>query len=152
MAAAQDIVIQILRFLTSSRVFFVSLTLGILLIFASPVILVTYVFWDFDVSSDPPVIEKVEISPDARFTARHFIISGGGAAGYVFESVNIQQSTDNFDKSKGIILQTTHTAINSLKWRENNLLVVEYSKEGNVYLKKEAIDDQINAKILFIEK
>lgn len=151
MDTAQDKIIQGLRFITTPKAFVSLLVLIIILVFVSPVIFFTYVFWDFGKSTNTPVIVKVKISSDKSLTARHYRISGGGAAGYVWEIVNIQPSADVFDKSKGVVLQISHSEIPSLDWKENDTLVVEYLRTEDVSSKRETLEN-MNIKVLFIER
>ncbi len=151
MEKTQDKIIQGLRFITTPKAFITLLVLIIILVFISPVILLTYAFWDFGKSSDTPIIVKVKISSDKNLTARHYRVSGGGAAGYVWEIVNIQPSADVFDKSKGVVLQISHSEVPSLDWKDNYTLVVEYLRTEEISLKREALEN-MNIKVLFIER
>ena len=148
----QDKIVRGLRFITTPKAFFISIMLGIVLIISSPIILMTYVFWDFDASSDAPVIMNIQISPKKTFTARQYTVSGGGAAGYTSQYINIQHTENEFDKSKGIIFQSSQSKIISLNWKDQNTLIVEYVKIGKVFLRNEIIENQINVNVQFIEK
>jgi hypothetical protein len=151
MEIIRDKLIQGLRLLTSPTIFVVSIVFCIALALASPFIAMTLGFWDFGASTDEITIQREQVSPNGGFVARYFTISGGGAAGYVSQRVNVQKAASEFNQSDGIILELAHSQIHSIDWESDNLLKVRYSKTGTVYSRKARLDGETPIEVEFTE-
>ena len=85
-----------------------------------------------------PVEEDVDIllianSPNTDYIVTVYTISGGGAAGYVYERVSIRKKEDRFDKNKGMIFQGAKIKNLSVEWKGDRLLQVKYTKAGDIF-------------------
>jgi hypothetical protein len=87
-------------------------------------------------------------SPDGKFVARYFVLSGGGAAGYVIDFVNIQPAGEAFNNNVNVVFQATGTRVLKLDWAEPRLKIT-YEKGGNIL--QPSPDQMKNMPIDFIQ-
>ena len=77
--------------------------------------------------TDRGVVEREVASPDGARVARYYVVSGGGAAGYVDEYVDVRPRGEPFDPyADDPALLMTHGGGVTLTWRGPDRLVVEY--------------------------
>jgi hypothetical protein len=96
---------------------------------AAPIILMTNALTPDETSSDVELL-KEEFSPDGRSVARHVVVSGGGASGYLYHLVNVQQKSDEFDHNAGVAVKFQGGDVSSLIWVNSSELRV--SLEGDL--------------------
>ncbi len=81
---------------------------------------------DVDIISTAP-------SPSQDYVATIYIVSGGGAGGYVYKVINLRKKAQRFDHKKGIIFSVTGTRDVTLSWEGNDHLMIKHSNVGNIY-------------------
>lgn len=99
--------------------------------------------------------EQVDIvttipSPNKEYLATVYVVSGGGAAGYVYKLINLRKQEEPFDSKKGIIFLVTRTRALDLTWQDNQHVTVKHSKPGDVYTKATMWDSKI--RISYVEE
>jgi hypothetical protein len=99
--------------------------------------------------------ERVDIvttipSPNKEYLATVYVISGGGAAGYVYKLINMRKREEPFDSKKGIIFLVTRTRALTLTWQDNQHVTVKHSKPDGVYTKANLWDSKIH--ISYVEE
>lgn len=62
-------------------------------------------------------------APNGQYIARRYLVSGGGAAGFMHVNVNVQKVGDAFSACKGIIATTKRCDGGKLTWDGNKLTV-----------------------------
>jgi hypothetical protein len=96
---------------------------------AAPIILMTNALTPDETSSDVELLRE-EYSPDGRTVARHVVVSGGGAAGYLYHLVNVQRTSEEFDRSTGVAVKFQGGEVSELIWVNSSELGV--SLEGDL--------------------
>jgi len=91
------------------------------------------------------------ISPNKEYVATVYVVSGGGAAGYVYKVVNLRKRADRFDPKKGIVFSGTRVPEISLTWADNEYVTVKHSKAGNVYTQAKQWGDRGQIRINYVE-
>jgi hypothetical protein len=72
-------------------------------------------------------------SPSNDHVATVYTVSGGGAAGYAYRVVNLRKQSETFNPKKGVIFSATGTREVTCRWEDNEHLMVNHSKAGNIY-------------------
>lgn len=99
--------------------------------------------------------EQVDIvttipSPNKEYLATIYVVSGGGAAGYVYKIINLTKREDPFDSKKCIVFLVTRTRALALTWQDNQHVTVKHSQPGGVYTKATLWDSKI--RISYVEE
>lgn len=68
-------------------------------------------------------VKGVYPSPTGSLVATAYTVSGGGAAGYVYEVVNIRRTADPFDCESGVVFVTTDAGA-KVAWTGNDALSI----------------------------
>jgi hypothetical protein len=84
-------------------------------------------------SKEEVKIITTAISPNKEYVATVYVVSGGGAAGYVYNVVNLRKQGERFDPRKGVIFSATRARDVGLSWEDNEHLTVRYSKAEGIY-------------------
>ena len=91
------------------------------------------------------------ISPNKEYVATAYVVSGGGAAGYVYRVVNLRKRADRFDPKKGVVFSGTRVPEISLTWNDNEHVTVKHSKAGNIYTQSRQWGDRGQIRINYVE-
>lgn len=81
-------------------------------------------------------VKKEVVSPDGKKVASFYIVSGGGAAGFVWATVKLRLKQEPLKDDDDYIFDMAHAYDIDLKWKSNQQLVVTYPGEAEVYRKK----------------
>jgi len=95
--------------------------------------LLTSLLMTISCSSDEITIEKESTSAAGSYTATFYVISGGGAAGWVVMRVNLRSKGETFRPNKGDIFEMRHAYELDLKWQDDRHLTVEYPNVAQIY-------------------
>lgn len=86
-------------------------------------------------------IDKEVRSPDGKTIATFYIISGGGAAGYVIIRLKIRPRSQTFKEDDNYVFEMRHGDDLGLKWQGNNHLIVTFEAGADVYRKLSSKDN-----------
>lgn len=87
-------------------------------------------------NSPPDIDINQEIeSPDGRYVATFYTISGGGAAGYVVERLKIMPRSQVFKADEDYVFEMRHAYKLDLEWRDDDFLIVTYPTDADVHRK-----------------
>lgn len=104
----------------------------------------------FHIAFPPNVrVNKEATSPDGRYTATFYTVSGGGAAGYVVEYVSLRERGKAFRAHEGKVFEMGHAYEIDLSWKESRHLVVEYPDRADVH---RAADNLGSVLITYVSK
>ena len=101
-------------------------------------------------SKEQVKIIATAISPNKEYVATVYVISGGGAAGYVYNVVNLRKRADRFDPKKGVVFSGTRIPEISLTWDNNEQVTVKHSKSGNIYTQAKQGGDRGQIRINYV--
>lgn len=94
----------------------------------------------FTVACDEVTTHNTSQSPDNRYVAAFYSISGGGAAGWVSMRVNLRKPADAF-KINEYVFEMTRGYEGELSWKSASHLVVTYPAEAIVKQQEEKWKD-----------
>lgn len=86
---------------------------------------------DYDVKKGQEVV-----SPDGQKVATFYVISGGGAAGFVMARVKISPKSQAFKSDladEDYVFEVRHENFVSMRWQDNYHLVISYDKSADVH-------------------
>ena len=79
-------------------------------------------------------IVTTSASPNKEYIATIYIVSGGGAAGYVYRLVNIRKRGEPFDPKKGIVFHMSGARELGLTWEDDKHLSIKHSKDAHIHI------------------
>lgn len=102
------------------------------------------------------VEEQIEIvttnpSPSGEFVATLYVVSGGGAGGYVYKVVNLRKKDERFDPKKGIVFSAAGSVDITISWEGNDHFKVKHSKVGNIYTQAKEWGRDKKVRISYVE-
>lgn len=102
-------------------------------------------------SKEEVKIITTAISPNKEYVATVYVVSGGGAAGYVYDVINLRKQADRFDPKKGVVFSGTRVRDISLTWDDNEHVTVKYSKAEGIYARAKEWGDRGQIRINYVE-
>lgn len=100
-------------------------------------------------SSHDTEIDKEILSPDGKKVATFYIISGGGAAGFVNTRLQIRDKNKPFKENDSYVFDMSHADEHDFKWKDNRHLIVMYPSDASV---SRSLPSQAGIKISYVAK
>jgi hypothetical protein len=91
-------------------------------------------------------------SPNNEHVATVYNVSGGGAAGYVYNCVNLRKREEPFESKTGIVFTASGTRRITAVWQDDEHLIIRHSKSAGIYKNAEEWGSDRKIRISYAEE
>jgi hypothetical protein len=74
-------------------------------------------------------------SPNNKYLATAYNVSGGGGAGHIYNLVNLRKQGEPFESKQGVIFVASGTHKITPVWQDDEHLIIKHSKASGIYTK-----------------